>query len=223
MISYGCARQIFFSLKNSSHTVYTKTYLPPTTPEILLFTQLHVLFLSPLYLNRWTKLLKAKISKQNVHQKTCSPIWSASGHGAWPIVGWWPSDTPLEESSFFQQPSTVTSFLAGVELRSLSLLWAGICLVWICAGLMCDLTVSMSSCVHQSCCVWMMFFPWDHLWPLGLQSQLFQFPFILHRFLSLGGGGGGDKDILFKAECSKVSYSLHIIHSWVSVDYHLLQ
>lgn len=90
----------------------------------------------------------------------------------------------------------------------LSLLCAGICLVWICAGLMHVLTVSMGSYVHRSCCVWCSFLGSIH--DLWLSQSRFSVSVLLHRFLSLEGRG------LIKTECSKVSYARHIIHSWVS-------
>lgn len=79
-------------------------------------------------------------------------------------------------------------------------------LTWACTGPVRASTVSVSSCVYQSYCVWTRVFPWGHSPPLAL--TIF-FPPLLQA--------GFDGDVLFKTECSKVTRFLHIVALWVSV------
>lgn len=62
-------------------------------------------------------------------------------------------------------------------------------------------------------CLRDMFPSWNHLLPLALKIFLFYYidPWALRY-----GGGYVDEGILFRAECAKVSHSMHIFQLWVS-------
>lgn len=67
-------------------------------------------------------------------------------------------------------------------------------------------TVSVSSYVRQFCYVWRTLLIWSHSSPKVLKIIL---SLLLHSILTLGGGEGGvDEDIPFRAEHSKVSFSI---------------
>lgn len=61
-------------------------------------------------------------------------------------------------------------------------------------------------------CVWKTLFPWSYPFPLPLQSFC-----LLICIDPEPWGEWFDGDILFRTECSQISYYLHIVQLWVGV------
>lgn len=132
-----------------------------------------------------------------------SVLWWPSTYGTNPGVCCYSHDTPWKKIDFpFPAGNQLqVVFWLVVELSGLNLF------SFILFYFLCDVTDSVS-------CIRMMLFPYCHPSLLTLKIFLLLFP---HRFLSLEEKGF-DKDIQFRTESSKVSFSLHIAQLWVSVN-----
>lgn len=110
--------------------------------------------------------------------------------------------------------SVAPSFLVGVGACVHFLLSVlGPCLAWIYAGPACAVTVPMSSHVHQSSGIWKMLFSLSHP-----SSDSCNLSTSSSAWIPDPWGEWFNEDIPFRIECSKVSYSLHILHFCVSAS-----
>lgn len=137
-------------------------------------------------------------------------FWGPSTVGHGPCLWLWfvnPVRMPLEKTNF--------SFLRSCQLEIAYGLRMAACVpfssqCWDCAWLepvrvLCAVIVSVSSYVNQSCCVQKTLFHWSRPSPVTL--IILPPPLSLLTFLS--PGGGFDKDIPFRIERSKISYSVY--------------
>jgi hypothetical protein len=135
-----------------------------------------------------------------------------------------PNEIPFKKLIFpLHHISVTNNFLVkGRTLCLLPLRYCG-CVLIEHVQTSCQGPVLVNSYVHQSCCVWRTLLPGHCLTPRTL--IIFSPPFWL-RFPKPWRGvvEGVEKDFSFRTQCSKVSYSLYIVKSWVFVlILHLLQ
>lgn len=132
------------------------------------------------------KTVRQKMSKQN-KKKTQDNMefilhWpTISRHGPALEFGWHLLTVHWEKQLIFisKQTSIANSFLLGVELcLHFPFQCWDFCLVWTCTGLEHTVMVSVSSFMHQQCCVWKTTCPWSDI------SALAPLPLLSHRHLS---------------------------------------